>query len=214
MTTRALLLTGLLTVLPLGSTWASEPPAVSREPQVMASIRSGVIGPRLMNVIKNDPALRAEIRRVGFEKGCRAMADSSREVTDRYGEILKPEMLAAIRDSVPTEVLAGPNYLTFLGGPLIGFRRRITTLFERAGAEKLAAADAEVRDAFLKRTRPQPDTTDPSANIVKPRDDINAVFGYGASYDLDHPAQLGLACSDLLIHPAVRPKITVGPPPL
>jgi len=40
---------------------------------------------------------------------------------------------------------------------------------------------------------------------------VAAALGIKGTYDLDDPAQLGLACAEFLISPGARPKISTTP---
>lgn len=176
----------------------------------LASNESRLPG-RLKDVIFEDPAMRKEIRRVGFEKGCRAMAESRREVSQRYNAALIPATVAAIRKFVPEPQLSLMRPRSFVTGPLTIYKARIEGEIDRSAPAILAAAYSAMRDAFLKRTKTYPSQTQPAGNIVMPKPDLAVAVGMTGPYNLDDPAHLSMACIELLISPDKRPKITTEP---
>lgn len=168
---------------------------------------------RLGPVIYDDPAMRAEIRRIGFEKGCHAVADSRREVVARYALELVPATVEAIRKRVPANQLSEMRARSFLATPLVAYASRIDAEIERIAPDILTAADEAMRQSFLRQAQSYPDVTDPAANKIIPRADIAATGIIQGYYDLDKPSHLALACADFLISPDARPKITTSSPP-
>lgn len=188
----------------------TQPLAVPQSVELLAS--GSILHSRLGWLILDDPALRGELRRVGFDKGCRALATSRNEVAARFASELAPATSAAIRKIVPAERIDAANPRAFLVGPMTVYRDRIANELGNTAGDTLARAETDVRAGFLQRTRSQPDVSDPKANIVVPRPDIARALNLGATYDLDNPAQLGMACAELLISPANRPAISGGGP--
>ena len=166
---------------------------------------------KLHDLILYDPAMRAEIRRVGFEKGCKAMEMSSAEVSGQRRAALVQPTVKAIRAIVPEAILNDMWPRSFFVGRLSAFRVRIDAELDRSAAPILAAAYDEMRDTFLKRTKTYPDTTASGDNVVMPKADIAKALDLNRPFDLDKPAELGLACAELLISPAARPTITTAP---
>lgn len=169
---------------------------------------------RLSDVVYDDAGLRAEIRRIGFEKGCRAVADSRREVSAVFAPKLVPATVAAIRHVVPAERLNEMRVLSFFMGPLRVYTSRIETELDATAGPLLQSAYAAMRESFLARATAMPTVQDASANRVMPKADIAAAVGIKGAYDLDRPAQLGMACAELLISPSVRPTISTTPQPV
>lgn len=179
------------------------------------ALRESLLPRHLTNVVLDDPAMRAEIRRVGFEKGCRAMAESRNEVGQQYRAALVPATVVAIRKFVPEPRLSQMRPRSFVIGPLQIYKVRIGDEVERTAGSVLSAARDAMRLAFRRRTSANPDTTSPSDNVVMPRADIATAVGFKAAYDLEKPSHLGMACAEMLIPSAIRPRITTeaGQPP-
>lgn len=180
------------------------------------AIRENRLSRRLYPLIYDDPSMRAEIKRVGFEKGCRAIADSKQEVSLRFAPMLVPATVAAIRKIVPEPQLSEMRFRSFFTGPMRIYTKRIDNELDRTASTSLNAAYSAMRAAFLKRTRQFPATGNPADNIVMPKADIVAALGLKGAYDLDNPAHLGMACAELLIPAPLRPTIKTPPaqPPL
>jgi hypothetical protein len=200
----------LLWLLPAGQSAPADAVGVNDAAVELLARREGTLQQRLLNVVIEDPALRAEIRRVGLEKGCRTMEDSRSETGATYQTMLFPVTVAAIRKLVPAERLARAQFLSFVSAPLIPYGSRVRDEVARNAADTLAAAEAHMRRVFLDRIRREP-SGGPEASHVLPRADLAAALGLDGPYDLDKPSHLGLACADLLISPDVRPTITTGP---
>lgn len=166
---------------------------------------------RLNLLIYNDPAMRTEIKRVGFEKGCHAIADSRREVSRQFVPALVPATVGAIRKIVPEPRLSAMRPRSFIAGPLRIYERRIDDEIDRTAPEILMAAYDAMRTAFLARTRKYPTTQDRADNVVMPAADIAAAASINGPYDLDNPAHLGMACIELLF--PGRPRITTSSAP-
>lgn len=199
----------LLLLLLSGQSAPAEAPTVSDAAVELLATREGTLWRRLTNVVINDPAMRAEIRRVGLANGCHGMDDSRAEVAPAYRATLMPVIVAAIRKLVPAERLARAGYLSFVSAPLVPYEARVRDEVERNAADTLAAAEARMRGVFLDRIRREP-AGDPEASRVLPRADLAAALGLQGPYNLDKPSDLGLACADLLISPDMRPTITTG----
>ncbi|ARS26596.1 hypothetical protein [Sphingomonas sp. KC8] len=166
---------------------------------------------RLSNLIYNDPAMRAEIRRVGFEKGCRAVADSRRDVGMKFVPALVPATVAAIRKIVPEPQFSEMRPRSFVVSPLRIYAKRIDAEIDRTAPEILTVAYDAMRKSFLERLRQYPTTQNPADNIVVPRADIAAFGNLEGPYDLDNPVHLSIACADLFISAKMRPTITTAP---
>ncbi len=166
---------------------------------------------RLDYVVYEDAGLRAEIKRVGFEKGCHAVRESRRAVSDAFVPKLVPATVAAIRHVVPAARLDEMRVLSFSMGPLRVYKIRIEDELDATAGPILQSAYAAMRDTFAARTKLLPTEPSLSANVVATKADIAAALGLAATYDLDKPAQLAMACAELLISPAQRPKISLGP---
>ncbi|MCI4589334.1 hypothetical protein MOK15_04385 [Sphingobium sp. BYY-5] len=168
---------------------------------------------RLYRVIYDDPSMRAEIKRVGFEKGCRAVAESKRQVSRQFVPSLVPATVAAIRKIVPEPHLSEMRPRSFIVGPMRIYTKRIDDEIDRTASPLLMATYAAMRAEFLGRMRELPTSRNPEDNIVMPKTDIAAFGSLNGAYDLDNPAQLGMACADFLIRPEQRPTITTAPSP-
>jgi hypothetical protein len=165
---------------------------------------------KLSRLIYGDPAMRAEIRRVGFVKGCHAIAESRREVGTQFVPLLVPATVAVVRKIVPEARLSAMPVRSFSSGPLSLYTKRIDDEIERTASVTLTQAYAAMRAAFLARTRKMPATRSPADNVVMPKADIAAFGSLKGAYDLDNPAHLSMACADLLIPASRRPTITAS----
>lgn len=168
---------------------------------------------RLGHVIYDDARLRAEIKRIGFEKGCHAVDDSRRAVSEVFVPKLVPATVAAIRQVVPAGTLNEMRVLSFVVGPLRVYAVRIGDALDASAGPILESAYAAMRESFAARAKLIPTAQEPSANLVAPKADVAAALGLGGRYDLDNPVQLAFACAELLISPNLRPKISVAPLP-
>jgi hypothetical protein len=168
---------------------------------------------RIYSAIFEDPAMRAEVRRIGFATGCSTVNGAGKEVIGRHAPALQAEIARAIRTVIPTERLAEARALSFLAMPLNIYQRRVERELERGGGAVLTLARDDMRRAFLARSKALPTSSDPADNKVLPRPDVAAALGHRGYWDLDNPAQLAFACADLLISPSVRPTITTGETP-
>lgn len=166
---------------------------------------------RLSSLVYNDVRLRFEIKRIGFEKGCRAVRDSRREVSDQYVPKLVPATVTAIRRVVPPERLNNMRVLSFFVGPLQIYKNRVNAELDSTAGPILQSAYDAMRRSFAARTKAIPTERRRSANVVVPEADVAAAVGIKGTYDLDNPGQLSLACAELLIAPGSRPKISTPP---
>lgn len=166
---------------------------------------------RLNSLVYNDAGMRSEIKRIGFEKGCRAVRDSQRDVSAGYVPKLVPATVAAIRQVVPAERLNDMRMLSFVVGPLQIYKGRVDAALEATAGPILQSAYDAMRASFMARMKVIPTERHHAANDVAPRADVAAAVGITGAYDLDNPAQLGLACAELLISPGARPKISTTP---
>jgi len=176
----------------------------------LLSANDGLVGSRIERAVYEDPAMRAEIRRVGFARGCGAVGLASREVRDRNAEMLRAATAAAIRRAIPEQRLAEARPVSFVAGPLANYSNRVQRELERSSAQLLADMAGEMRRGFLDRTRPMPTTANDADNNIAPRPDIAAALGIGDYWDLDSPTQLAMACIEQRISPRLRPTITTG----
>ena len=176
---------------------------------VLAASNVGLV--RLRTVVYDDPALRAELRRVGLAAGCEGAKRADYEVTARHEAQLRPALEQAIRQVIPPEKLEEARALSFLTMPLLPYQARVAAAYERAGAAPLAQARQDMRETFLGYTKSLP-PAGPGANDITPRADIAAALGVRAKWDLDNPAQLGMACAEQTMPPDLRPTITTGSP--
>jgi len=165
------------------------------------------------HMVYDDPAMRAEIRRVGFARGCEAVGAARREVGDRHAGALRAAYADAIRRVIPTQRLAEARPVSFVVGPLAMYGRRVENEVQRSAVQLLAALSVDMRRSFLARTRPMPSTTNEADNRIAPRADIAAAFGIDGFWDLDNSNQLAVACNEQRISPELRPTITTGPAP-
>ena len=168
------------------------------------------LGLRIERPVYADPAIRAEIRRVGFSAGCSAFGRARREVVDRHAAALTPYFEAAIRRLIPAERIAETRFLSFLATPLTGYQSRVSNAAEQAADAELTAARADLRATFLAYTAPVATNDDPSANVVMPRTDIARALGIEGAWDLDNPNHVSMACLEQLISPNQRPIISGG----
>lgn len=165
---------------------------------------------RIERAVYRDPALRAEIRRVGFARGCDAVGLAGREVRERHAEALRAALAAAIRTTVPAHILAEARPVSFVAGPLVTYGRRVEEQLERSSGPLLADLAEDMRRRFLARTAPMQATADEADNRIAPRPDIAAALGIGDHWDLDSPNQVAMACSEQRIPPRLRPTIATG----
>ena len=167
---------------------------------------------RIERPVLEDPAIRAEFRRIGFATGCSVFGQSRREVVPRHVPDLIPHFDAAIRKLIPAEQIAKARFLSFLASPLIGYHRRVADSAERTAEAELASATADLRTTFLSRTAAVQTNGDPAANVVVPRADIARALGVDGPWNLDNPNHVALACAEQLIPPDRRPLISGGGP--
>jgi hypothetical protein len=165
---------------------------------------------RVESVVFDDPTMRAEVRRVGFKAGCMAVAESSREVINRHLPLLRPYAVQAVRAAIPEQRLAEATHISFIAPPLTMYSGRVKAKLDEIAAGPIAAARADMRAAFLKRTAKSPDSGEVAEQSIKPRQDISAALGLNGRWDFNNPAHMSLACMELRISPAVRPKISGG----
>ena len=170
------------------------------------------VATRIERRLYADPAIRAELRRVGFATGCSAFGRSSRKVVSGHVPALKPHFEAAIRRLVPAEQIVSARFLSFLAHPLMLYQRRVVDAAERSAETELAAAAADLRAAFLSETKQLRTNEDPSANVVMPRADIGRALGVAGAWNLDDPNHVAMACIEQLISPGQRPLISGGGP--
>jgi hypothetical protein len=164
-------------------------------------------------VIFDDPAMRAEIRRIGFARGCDAAVSARREVGDRHAAALRAAYVDAIRRVIPEQMLAQARPVSFVAGPLTIYSGRVEREVQRSAAPLFAVIAADMRRSFLARTGPMAATTDEADNRIVPRRDIAVALGIGVYWDLDNPNHLAMACIEQRISPSLRPTITTGPAP-
>lgn len=176
----------------------------------LLSANDGLIRGRIERVVYEDPAMRAEIRRVGFARGCDAVGLASREVRDRNAETVRAALAAAIRRAIPEQRLAEARPVSFVAGPLASYSSRVQRELERSSAQLLADLAGEMRRAFFARTDPMPTTANDADNNIAPKPDIAAALGIGDYWELDNPTQLAMACVEQRISPRLRPTITTG----
>lgn len=165
---------------------------------------------RIEGAVYADPAIRAEIRRVGFSAGCSAFGRARREVVNRHASALTPHFEAAIRRLVPLERITEAPFLSFLWSSLSAYQRRVSNAAEQSAEAELAGARADLRATFLSYTAPLATNGDPSANVVMPRTDIARALGVEGAWNLDNPNHLSMACLEQLISPDQRPIISGG----
>jgi hypothetical protein len=185
--------------------------AVDVEARVQAlAARGSLLHTRLMDAILSDPTMRTEWRRVGFAKGCRILYESKTDVAGRHLPNLIPSTVAAIHKYVPPQRLAELPTLSFTYGGLQIYRHQVESELDRTSGAEIASAVEDMRRTYSDRTRALPSTQNPADNVVTPKADIAAALGIKGAWNLDNPAQLGMACADLRIAPELRPKITTG----
>jgi hypothetical protein len=160
--------------------------------------------------IYGDAEMRAEIRRVGFARGCEILHRAGRETALRYAPLLKPYYEAAIRHRIPAQIIGEARIVSFLATPFTIYQRRVAEDAEQSGAALFAQARSELRSTILTQTGPLPTEADPAANVVMPRPDMAAALDLKGAWDLDNPAQMAMACSEQVIPPHMRPQITTG----
>jgi len=186
---------------------------VDVEARVQAlAARGTLLHTRLMDAILQDPKMRFEWRRVGFAQGCRIFEESKADVARRHLPNLIPSTVAAIRKYIPPRRLTEVPALSFTYGGLQVYRRQVESELERTSGAEIASAVEDMRRTYVDRTRTLPSTQNPADNVVKPKGDIAAALGIKGTWNLDSPAQLGMACAELRIPPQLRPKITTGAP--
>jgi hypothetical protein len=187
--------------------------AISDQALEQLAARESRLPGRLNRLIYDAPSMRAEIKRVGFEKGCHAIADSRREVSLQFVPALVPPTVAAIRKIVPEPRLSETRPRSFVFGPMRIYANRIDEEIDRTASDVLTTAYDAMRTAFLTRTHGMATTRNPADNIIMPRPDIAAFGSLNGPYNLDNPAHLSMACADLLTPADRRPTITTLPAP-
>jgi hypothetical protein len=183
------------------------PSPVTDEALASFAARENPVSSWASSAIIDDAAMRAEIRRVGFANGCQIMAETRDAIKGRYSTAIVPFMISAVRDIVPADRLDEMPILSFLVGPMLIYQARIRDRLDQDAAPIRTAAVAEMRKSFLERTTALPTTNDLNANHIMPKADIAKALGKTGPYDLDKPADIGLACADLRISPDQRPVI-------
>jgi hypothetical protein len=166
--------------------------------------------PRVEWAVFDDPAMRAEIRRMGFATGCATVDEVSKSVVARHAAALQDAIAQAIRKVIPEEKLLAANVMSFLAMPLTSYQRRVEREVERSGGATLASARGDMRESFMARARTIPATANPADNEVMPKADVAAALGVRGHWDLDNPAQLAFACAEQRMSPNLRPTITTG----
>lgn len=204
-------MTLLWALLLLVQSEATKPSAASDARIRALAERGSLISSRLDNAILQDPEMRAQWRRVGFETGCLTFAAVEKEVKARHVPDLVEPTIAAIRKYVPQERLDRMPALSFSYGGLQVYRARIENELNRTSASLFARAVQDMRRAYGERVRALPTTSNPADNIVMPKADLAVALGIKGAWDLDNAAHLGMACAELQIPPQIRPTITTGP---
>ncbi len=162
------------------------------------------------SALYDNPEVRAEIRRVGFLKGCQLVSQARKDVLAVHFSTLKAGYTAAIRKTVDENMLKAARFLSFNASPLTRASFRLRRESERSLAPEFAAIRIELSKRFFEISSPLPTETDPAANRIKPKADIAGAMGIAGDYDLDNPGYLGLACAEALIDPKYRPHISGG----
>ena len=163
---------------------------------------------RIEWAIFDDAAMRAEVGRIGFARGCELVDRAGKEVVERHAAVLEAEIAEAIRETVPAERIAQARIMSFLVSPLTAYRGRFEKALEEGAADALTAAKEDMRRTFLAASTPLPSTANPADDEVAPKPDMAASLGLEGSWDLDRPEQLSLACAEHRISPRLRPTIT------
>jgi hypothetical protein len=182
--------------------------AAGPDDATLARASSFLLTNRLTRTVTDDSELRAAMRRVGFVSACDALAATRREVGRRHIERFGRTAVAMIRRMIPAERLAGARFISFVQMPLATYRGRIENALERDGV--FTAAQADMRATYLARLTAMPATDDPDANVIIPRADIARALSVSGPWNLDDPAQVGMACAEQLIPPDRRPTISGG----
>jgi hypothetical protein len=108
---------------------------------------------RLSHLVYDDVKLRAEIKRIGFEKGYRAVHDSRLEVSNAFVPKLVPATVGSFRRVVPAERLNAMRVLSFFVGPLQIYELRIDADLDATAAPMLQSAYDAMRRSFVARTK-------------------------------------------------------------
>jgi hypothetical protein len=190
------------------TTVIAAPSPVTDEALTALALQESPLNGWMTNAIVDDPTMRAEVQRVGFDAGCSAIMETQASIVADYRDRLAPKMVAAIRDIVPTVTLDQMKILSFFVGPMQVYKSRV---YDRVLEDALAVEAADkMRAAFLARTGQLPTTQDPGANRIAPNADIGQALGINGLYDLDNPAHLSLACAESKLSPDQRPKVFKG----
>ena len=187
------------------------PAPVTDEALAVFARNESPLGFWLAETITSDPAMRAEMRRVGFATACNVLAESRNSVVMRYRERLVPATVKSVRDTVPADGLEEMKILSFLVGPMQIYKARILDQVRVDGAAVISDAEAEMRSAFLSRTAVIDSIVGDEANIIMPKPDIATALQIDGEYDLDNPNQIMLACAEQHIGADQRPVITTSP---
>lgn len=136
-----------------GAAAAQTSPSVSDASLERLATLESRLPQRLSYLVYDDVKLRAEIKRIGFEKGCRAVNDSRREVSDAFVPKLVPATVASIRRVVPADRLNSMRVLSFFVGPLQIYKGRIDADLDATAAPILQSAYDAMRRSFVARTK-------------------------------------------------------------
>ena len=101
------------------------PAPVTDEALAVFARNESPLGFWLAETITSDPAMHAEMRRVGFATACNVLAESRNSVAMRYRERLVPATVKSVRDTVPADRLEEMKILSFLVGPMQIYKARI-----------------------------------------------------------------------------------------
>lgn len=187
------------------------PVSVTDEALAAFARQESPLGVWLAEAITHDPALRVEIKRVGFAAACNILVESRNSVSMRYQKRLVPVIVKSVRDKIPADRLEEMKILSFLVGPMQIYKARVLDQVRFDGAKVISDAEAEMRSTFLSRTAVIDSVEGDEANIVTPKPDLAKALQIVGAYDLDNPDHIMLACAEQYIAPDERPTITTGP---
>ncbi len=165
----------------------------------------------LTETITRDPALRTEMRRVGFATGCKVLAESQNSVTLRFRDRLVAATVKSVRDMVPADRLEEMKILSFVVGPMQIYKARVLDQVRADEAAVISDAEAEMRSIFLSRTAVVDSIVGDEANIIMPKPDIATALQIAGEYDLDNPNHIMLACAEQHISADQLPAIKTSP---
>ena len=96
-----------------------------------------------LEIFDEQPAVRAELKRVGLDAGCPLVWRVARSTSARYLDALMPFAQRAVREAIPLPVLESMSPVSFAAGPAMGYTSRVDRKFDEVAADLLGRAHGE-----------------------------------------------------------------------